>query len=68
MDQMAAEAGTDGAAGATDWLLAHSARILPVPGTNSLTRISQISDALRVPMDRIRWYRPCEAAFGREVA
>lgn len=68
MDQMAAEAGTDRAAVAIAWLLAHPARILPVLGTNALPRIGQISKAMQVPMDRIRWFRLYQTALGREVA
>lgn len=68
LDQMATEAGTDRAAVAIAWLLAHPAGILPVLGTNALPRIAQISMALQVPMDRIRWFRLYQAALGREVA
>ncbi|RYG93360.1 oxidoreductase [Loktanella sp. IMCC34160] len=68
MDQIAAESGTDRAAVATAWLLAHPARILPVMGTNNLGRIGKISDALKVEMGRERWFELYTAALGREVA
>lgn len=68
MDQIAAESGTDRAAVATAWLLAHPARILPVMGTNNLGRIAKISDALKVEMGRERWFELYTAALGREVA
>jgi len=60
--------GADWSAAAVAWLLHHPAGILPVLGTNSLTRIAQISDALRVPMDRQTWYELYTLALGREVA
>lgn len=60
--------GTDWSAVAVAWLLRHPARILPVLGTNSLNRISGISDALRVRMDRVTWFELYSLALGREVA
>lgn len=68
LDAIAAENGVDRAAVAVAWVLAHPAKILPVMGTNSLTRIAQISDALKVKMDRQTWYKLYTAALGREVA
>ncbi len=67
-DEIAAAQGVDRAAVAVAFLLAHPARILPVMGTNNLTRISRISDALKVELDRETWYRLYEAALGQEVA
>jgi predicted oxidoreductase len=61
------ETGTDAAAVAVAWLLAHPARILPVMGTNSLDRIRSLSRALDVPMDRQTWFELYTAAQGREV-
>jgi predicted oxidoreductase len=68
LDAIGAEAGTDWTAVAIAWLLAHPARILPVLGTNRLGRIARIADALRVPMDRQRWFELYTLALGREVA
>ncbi len=68
MDGVAAENGVDRAAVAIAWLLAHPAKILPVLGTNNLARIGTISDALKVSMDRVTWYKLYVAALGREVA
>ncbi len=67
MDELAAEFGVDRAAVAVAFLLAHPAKILPVMGTNNLDRISKISDALKVKLDRESWYRLYEAALGNEV-
>ena len=52
---------------AVAWLLAHPARIIPVMGTNNITRIQRFSDALKVPMDRQTWYEIYTAALGHEV-
>ena len=68
MNAVAAENGTDTAAVAVAWLLAHPAGILPVMGTNTLDRIARFSDALRVNMTRETWFRLYTAALGREVA
>lgn len=67
MDEIAAEAGVDRSAVAVAFLLAHPAQLLPVMGTNNLERIAQISDALKVSLDRETWYRLYEAALGTEV-
>jgi predicted oxidoreductase len=37
-------------------------------GTNNINRISKISDAFKVKMDRITWFELYTAALGREVA
>ena len=65
--RVAAEAGTDEAAVAVAWLLAHPAQILPVLGTNTLPRIARLSDALKVDMDRETWFALYTAALGHEV-
>ncbi len=66
-DEVAAEFGVDRAAVAVAFLLAHPAGILPVMGTNNLSRIKTISDALKVNLDRESWFRLYEAALGHEV-
>ncbi|WP_114285391.1 aldo/keto reductase [Candidatus Halocynthiibacter alkanivorans] len=68
LDEIAAENGVDRSAVAIAWLLAHPANLMPVLGTNNLERIGRISDALKVRIDRVTWYRLYEAALGREVA
>ena len=52
---------------AVAWLLAHPAKIMPVMGTNNLNRITALSDALKVKMDRQTWYEIYTAALGQEV-
>jgi predicted oxidoreductase len=68
LDALGADCGTDWSAVAVAWLLHHPAGIIPVMGTNTLSRIARISDALRVPMDRQTWYELYTLALGREVA
>ncbi|MDC0737025.1 aldo/keto reductase [Cognatishimia sp. SS12] len=67
LDELAAENDVDRAAIAVAFLLAHPAKILPVMGTNNLTRIATLADALKVSLDRESWYRLYEAALGQEV-
>lgn len=57
----------DFSAVAVAWLLAHPAHIIPVMGTNNITRIERFSDALKVSMDRQTWYEIYTAALGHEV-
>ncbi len=63
-----ADHGTDWTAVAVAWLLRHPARILPVLGTNTLSRIAKIGDALKVTIDRQTWFELYSLALGREVA
>ena len=66
--RIAEENGTDTAAVAIAWLLAHPVGILPVMGTNRIARIETFSDAFKVNMDRQTWFELYTAAIGREVA
>ena len=68
LDTLGREAGCDWTAVAVAWLLRHPARVIPVLGTNTLSRIASISDALRVPMDRQTWFELLTLAQGHEVA
>ncbi len=67
MKRVADANGVDTGAVAVAWLLAHPARILPVMGTNNLSRIKALSDAMKVEMDRQTWYELYTAALGHEV-
>jgi predicted oxidoreductase len=67
LDALGAESGTDWTAVAVAWLLHHPARVVPVLGTNTLSRIASISDALKVPMDRQTWFELLTLAQGHEV-
>ncbi|MXQ06807.1 oxidoreductase [Alphaproteobacteria bacterium GH1-50] len=68
LDRVAEANGTDTAAVAIAWLLAHPSGILPVMGTNKIARIKAFSDAFKVGMDRQTWYELYTAALGHEVA
>jgi predicted oxidoreductase len=68
LDVIGKAAGTDWTAVAVAWLLHHPAKIIPVLGTNTLSRIATISDALRMPMDRQTWFELLTLAQGHEVA
>lgn len=65
---IAEQQGTDPAAVAVGWLLAHPAGILPVLGTNRVDRIRRMAEAARVEMDRQTWFRLYSLALGTEVA
>jgi predicted oxidoreductase len=67
LDSIATRCGVDRAAVATAFLLAHPAKIAPVLGTNNLDRISAISAAEIVQLDRQDWFSLYEAALGSEV-
>ena len=67
LHRIGAAEGADWSAVAIAWLLRHPARIIPVLGTNSLSRIAQISDALKVEMDRQTWFELYTHALGHEV-
>jgi 6-dehydroglucose reductase len=67
LEAIARQHGVDRAAVAVAWLLAHPARVLPVMGTNTLSRIASFSDAFKVQMDRETWFELYTAALGHEV-
>ena len=67
LDVIAERHEVDRAAVATAFLLAHPAKITPVMGTNNLERISALSDAQKVELDRQDWFYLYEAALGKEV-
>lgn len=49
------------------WLIQHPAGIVPVLGTNNLSRIRRISDANKVEIDRETWFALYTKATGHEV-
>ena len=68
MDHIGSQYNVDRSAVAISFLLSHPANIIPVMGTNNADRISRISDALKIKMDRVTWFELYTAALGREVA
>ena len=67
LTQIGANHDVNATAVAVAWLLAHPAKIMPVMGTNNLSRIAKISDALKCPIDRQTWFEIYEVANGHEV-
>lgn len=67
LDQLANTLDTDRASLAVAFLLSHPSTIIPVLGTNTLTRIAAIGRALDVKLDRQQWFELYEAALGNEV-
>jgi len=49
------------------WLLAHPAGIVPIVGTNALSRIERLNECFSVRMDRETWFELYELALGHEV-
>lgn len=68
LDRIGKGLGVAADAVAVAWLLRHPSRVIPVMGTNNLNRISTLSDALKVSLDRQDWYEIYTAALGHEVA
>ena len=67
LNEIGADQGVDATAVAIAWLLHHPAKIIPVLGTNNLERISRISDATKVSLDRETWFELYELGNGTEV-
>lgn len=68
LSSLAKELGVDPSSVAIAWLLKHPATIMPVMGTNRLTRIKLFSEALEIELDRQTWFELLEAANGQAVA
>ncbi|MEL6168699.1 MAG: aldo/keto reductase [Pseudomonadota bacterium] len=67
MADLANQSGTDVAAVAIAWLLAHPAGVLPVMGTNRIDRIKGFKAAHDVAIDRQTWFELYTLALGHEV-
>lgn len=67
LGELAHASGVDDSAVAIAWLLHHPACVLPVMGSNQLSRIRRFADAARVPMDRQTWFELYELANGHRV-
>ncbi|WP_022702262.1 aldo/keto reductase [Pseudorhodobacter ferrugineus] len=68
LTEIGATYGSDWSAAAVAWLLRHPARIIPVMGTNSLSRIDTIGTAMDIQMDRQTWFELYTLMLGHEVA
>lgn len=49
------------------WLIAHPAKILPILGTNALTRIKQGASAEKIQLSRGQWFEILAASTGKAV-
>ena len=67
LNRIAGEQGVSPAAVAVAWLLRLPATVLPVMGTNSLSRIATLDEALKVELDRQTWFELYTHALGHEV-
>lgn len=59
--------GTDAAAAALSWIMAHPARIIPIVGSQNPQRIRASADALRVSWSREQWYAVMQAGTGETL-
>lgn len=67
LTEVGAQHGVGADAVAVAWLLTHPAQIMPVMGTNNMSRIAKLDDAMRVTLDRQTWFELYEAANDQEV-
>ncbi|MEM7723406.1 MAG: aldo/keto reductase [Pseudomonadota bacterium] len=67
LDRIGTEQGVGADAVAVAFLLRHPADILPVMGTNNVSRIKSLGDATKVILDRETWFEIYTAALGHEV-
>ena len=67
LEEIGKAQGVEASAVAVAWLLAHPAGIVPVLGTNSLSRIARIGEAAKVEIDRETWFTLYALANGRDV-
>ncbi|WP_316014826.1 aldo/keto reductase family oxidoreductase [Roseobacter sp. HKCCA0434] len=67
LDAIATANGTDRAAAALGWLLAHPAGIMPIVGSQTPARIRAAADAYQIKMTRRDWYAVLEASLGHPM-
>ncbi len=66
-DEIAAQLSSDRASVLLAFLLAHPAMILPVIGTNTISRITSLAQSASLKLDRQSWFELYTAALGQEV-
>ncbi|SLK08996.1 aldo/keto reductase [Novosphingobium mathurense] len=59
--------GTDLAAVALSWILAHPARIVPIIGSQDADRLKRSNDALKIYWTRQEWYQVLQASLGTRL-
>jgi predicted oxidoreductase len=67
LQALAHATGTDTTAVAMAWLMHHPVGVLPVMGSNQISRIEAFQQASQVPMDRQTWFELYELANGCSV-
>lgn len=67
LDAKAAEAGVSRAAAAYAWIMAHSARPVPIVGSQQPDRIREAADAFKLQWSRAQWYAVVEASTGQPL-
>lgn len=67
IEQIADEQNVTAMAVALAWLLAHPAKIIPIIGTNKLSRIAAVSEAEKINISQEQWFMLYQAANGHEV-
>lgn len=64
LGEQGAQFGTDAAAAALSWIMAHPAAIIPIVGSQTPARIARCTEAFRIEWTRSAWYAVLEASRG----
>ncbi|WP_205626849.1 aldo/keto reductase [Pseudoponticoccus marisrubri] len=64
LEAMSEKHGTDNASIALAWVLSHPARLIPIVGSQKLTRVEEAVKARDIRLTRSDWYRLLEASIG----
>ena len=67
LDAKAGAAGVSRTAAAYSWIMAHPARVIPIVGTQNVTRIAEIADVHKVTWSRAEWYDVLVASRGEKL-
>lgn len=67
LDAKASSCGVSRAAAAYSWIMAHPSRPIPIVGTQTLSRIAEIPDALKPRWTRAEWYQVLTASMGEPL-
>lgn len=67
LDKTAEAFGVSRAAAAYSWVMAHPARPIPIVGTQTLSRISEIPDVYKPRWTRSEWYEVLTASRGESL-
>ena len=67
LDGVAQEQGVSRSAVALAWLMVHPAKVIPIIGTQTCSRIVESMQALKVQLTRAEWNRILEASMGESL-